>query len=344
MILFTIIYLLLLKLGRYGIVGKNFLWIKDFLRNRHQMVKINGHSSNVSLIESGVPQGGVLSGLMFILYINDLPKCLNYMKCSLYADDAKLYGPIINADSQAHIQYDLNEVVKWCNRWRLRLNVQKCFYLHYRPQKCNNIFPTYDMDGVPLPRRTTATDLGITISDDLKFHEQVAAACKKANREIAIIRRTFVSRNPKFLANLYKMHVRTRLEHCVQVWNPVYTGDTIAMEKVQNRFTRLLRHGRVMAPEERNVFLGITDHKTRRLRGDLVHIYKMLEDENLFSLLAEGRTRGNSKKISQERANNNIRQHSFVIRNVPVWNNLPENIVNTPTLNSFKSRLDQYLS
>ena len=82
---------------------------------------------------------------------------------------------------------------------------------------------------------------------------------------------------------MFTMYVRPHLEYCVQVWNPEYIGDKLRMEKVQNRFTRLLRQGRVMSPRERNEVLGITSHEVRRLRGDLIYIYKMF-DSDLFAV------------------------------------------------------------
>ena len=169
---------------------------------------VNGQKSRSATIDSGVPQGGVMSGIMFNLYINDLPKSLKYMIPSMYADDTKIYAAIQNEKSINDTQEDIDAVVAWCKTWRLKLNAQKCFYLHYKPQKTENLqYPELKLDDTTLERRTVAEDLGVIISDKFKFNEQVAAACKKANREIGIIRRTFVSRNPKFLENMFKMQV-----------------------------------------------------------------------------------------------------------------------------------------
>ena len=136
----------------------------------------------------------------------------------------------------------------------MRLNAQKCFYLNYRPRGCSTAVRNYSIDGVQLERKTSAKDLGVLIREDLKFHEHVAAACKMANKEINLIRRTFTSRNPSFLSNMYKMYVRPRLEYCNAVWNPVYSGDCDAIEKTQNRFTRMLRHGAIICPQ-----MSVTD-------------------------------------------------------------------------------------
>ena len=173
-------------------------------------------------VQSGVPQGGVLSGLMFILFMEDMPNNFQYVKTSMYADDAKLYAPIMDEASEEAVQRDLNELSKWCKTWCMRLNVQKCFFLQYVPQNRSRAsLPKYSIDGVLLENREKASDLGIIIQNNLKFHDQVAKACKKANTQINIIRRNFKSRNPKFLESKYNMHIRPHIEYSIQVWNPV---------------------------------------------------------------------------------------------------------------------------
>ena len=84
---------LLAKLSAYGICGDLLLWISAFLSGRTQVVRISSTLSDPIHIISGVPQGSVLGPSLFLIYINDLPDCLQlrnvYVK--LYADDAKMY-------------------------------------------------------------------------------------------------------------------------------------------------------------------------------------------------------------------------------------------------------------
>ena len=335
--------LLLSKLEHYGIRDKNLEWIRSFLTDRKQRVVLNGHTSPFIEVTSGVPQGGILSGLFFIIYMNDLYKHIHYCQVSLYADDTKLFAPVNDMNDISRIQLDIDAFHNWCQRWRLMLNPKKCFFIHYNPRNSKKNFnPDYRINAEKIERKTRVSDLGLIITEDLKFHGHVDKICKNAKGEISRIRRSFMSRAPNFLSNVYKTYVRPHLEYVVQVWNPEYAQDKVKLEKIQNRLTRLLPHGKVLSPTERNQALRITSHETRRLRGDLIQMYKLSQDDSL-SRKQETRTRTNSKAIVIERSNTNLRAHSFHCRTSRTWNNLPEEIVSAPTLNAFKTKIDQYL-
>ena len=72
-------------------------------------------------------------------------------------------------------------------------------------------------------------------------------------------------------------------------------------------------------------------------------IYKMIGDGEPFSRVLEARTRGHNKKLLVPQSIINIRKHSFSVRNINVWNMLPEHIVIAETLNIFKSKIDVFL-
>ena len=336
--------LLLKKLKHLGIAGLTHRWLQSFLTDRQQRVRVGNEYSSYISVKSGVPQGAVLSGLLFALYVNDLPAHIENSKISLYADDAKVYSEITDNNSVRNLQSDINKMLAWCQQWRLSLNPDKCYLLQYNPRARQRQFnPTYQIGNVPIQSKTEVRDLGILISQDLKYHSQVDAACKKAHKEINRIRRSFKSRSPNFIKNMYKLYVRPRLEYCVEVWNPKYLGDIKKMEKVQNKMTKLARNCHNQNPNQRNLTLGLLTHEKRRLRGDLINTWKHIEDESLFTLRNDTRVRGHDKTIRVPRSNILIKKHSFSTRSIDVWNSLPSEIVNTSDLNSFKRDIDSYM-
>ena len=67
--------ILLQKLYRYGI-RVPLLWFKSYLENRSQYVEVENVKSNPLTIQCGIPQGSTLGPLLFLIYVNDIPNCL----------------------------------------------------------------------------------------------------------------------------------------------------------------------------------------------------------------------------------------------------------------------------
>ena len=96
--------ILLAKLRKYGIKGKVYNWIKEFLRLRIQIVVVEGKKSTFRIVISGVPQGTVIGPILFILYINDLIEVLKHSKGLSFADDTKLVKAISGMQSVSHLK------------------------------------------------------------------------------------------------------------------------------------------------------------------------------------------------------------------------------------------------
>lgn len=83
------------KLRGYGVNNQIVSWAISFLKDREQAVAIGGFESDIAHVSSGVPQGSVLGLLLFLIYINYIPKKIN-SKCRLFANDAAMYNTISN--------------------------------------------------------------------------------------------------------------------------------------------------------------------------------------------------------------------------------------------------------
>lgn len=115
---------MLQKLHPYGIRGNFLRILEDSLSNRREVVKYNDFYSDYYDVISGVPQGGVLSPLLFILYISDLQNCV-ISKTFCFADDILVLRPIHCKNDCEILQEDINEIYNYCKQNFLKINCQK---------------------------------------------------------------------------------------------------------------------------------------------------------------------------------------------------------------------------
>jgi hypothetical protein len=151
---------------------------------------------------------------------------------------------------------------------------------------------------------------------------------------------------------MYKTLVRTHLDYASSVWFPYRKIHIELLEGVQRRATKQIPGMKNLNYEERLRKLKLPTLKYRRTRGDIIETYKIINEKydpeasNIIKLRDEHiereASRGNPKKILVQRPKLNTRKYSFSIRVTHIWNNLPENVVNARTLNSFKNRLDKF--
>ena len=347
---------LLLKLEKYGIKGQIGKWIQAFLENRKQRVVIRGAESDELSVLSGVPQGSVLGPILFLIYINDLPKCVECPVC-LFADDSKIYCRVPNSNNpkpelqNAHskLQKDLNELHTWANKWKMSFNTSKCRVMHLG---YGNTKHEYTLNGEVLQETTEEKDLGILIDNELTFSKHIRGIVAKANRMLGLIRISFESleenENVKMFSSLYNTLIRPLLEYCVQAWSPRHKKDILLLENVQRRATKLVRQYKDLPYEERLKRLNLTKLEDRRERGDMILAYRLINghediDYRKFFTLRDSpyNLRGHSKTIEKSNNRLNVRTTFFSNRIVNKWNSLSEYEIAAPSTSAFKKRFDK---
>ena len=309
---------------------------------------MDGNSSSKAKVTSGIPQGSVLGPILFLIFINDLPSVIQALK-KLFADDAKVYQIVTCMADVTHLQSVVNNSIDWSILWKMFFNFNKCKHMHLGNHDMNQTYTMKkDQEEIPIEKVESEKDLGVIVDNTLTFTKHISSKIKTASRNLGLIFRTFTYLDKDIFLNLFKSLVRTHLEYASSVWSPVFKKDRIDLENVQRRATKLVRCISHLLYSERLRALGLPSLEYRRERADVIQVYKILHDidkvdkNKLFTLSGYTATRGHSLKLFKRRSRLKIRANSFSNRVVDVWNSLPEQVVQAPSLNCFKSRLNNW--
>ena len=337
---------LLRKLEFYGIRGNINKWIENFLLNRTQQVLVEGETSCIGAVISGVPQGSVLGPTLFLVYINDLGEGLR-STVRLFADDTMLYSPIHNHSDSEALQEDLSKLEKWEEKWQMGFNVVKCHQLTVSTK--NNIINTsYNLHGQTLEKVKDAKYLGVEISEKLSWKTHVNSITNKANKSSAFVHRNLKGCSKQVQAHCFKTISRPVLEYAASIWDPHQKGLINQIEMVQRRTARrIMRDFRPTSSATEMVKeLNFENLRTRRTVDKTTMLYKIVH--GLVDITAppgvltktQRTTRGNDMKFLYPSSNTDVYRHSFFPSTIRLWNSLPPDAVNVTTVPAFKTRIE----
>jgi len=169
----------------------------------------------------------------------------------------------------------------------------------------------------------------------------------KAHRILGCIKRRVASWWRELILPLYSILVRPHLESYIQLWSPQHRKDMELLEWVQRRVTKIIRGLEHLSHEDRLRELGQFSLEKRRLWAYLIAAFQYLKSayrkygENISSRACCHGARSNCFKLREGRCRLDIRKKIFVIRVGKRWNRLPREVVEAPSLETFKVRLER---
>ena len=234
---------LLLKLLRSGVQGKMYKWIKNYLFQRSARVKLDGTLSNLVKIREGVPQGGVISPILFLIYMNDIVDVLpRQVSNTIHADDFSVWSKEERTPTAIHrIQEAVTSVNMWTKRWALNLNRSKTVSMHFTLGHKETI--NLSIQDHPIPQVETTKFLGVILDTRLTWAAHIDATEAKALKSLSIMRKlagTKWGANSKILKQVYAGLVRPITEYASTTWMTASNSHKDKLDKVQNAGLRII--------------------------------------------------------------------------------------------------------
>nr|CAH8858213.1 unnamed protein product [Trichobilharzia regenti] len=337
------------KLNSLGIRDPLLGWLKSFLNNRSQIVKLGSATSKPSPITSGVVQGSVIGPLLFTLYINDICACFTHGKPFIFADDLKVAYTFQRDDLgnfENVVQKELDKMAAWSSLWNLQFNLNKCGWICFGAP---SIDLKLTLQSANLTRLRNVVDLGLRYSSDLTFSEQVASQTRKSRMLLGCILRNFHDNEAKLI--LYKTCVRPLLEYCPFIISSTRTRDKLRMESIQRYFTsKLLGYDCKKDYISRCMILKLDPLWTRRLIINLIFFFKVLHKISFsgnrdIQFAQEGSydLRNQTSTVTTHSFKSTLRENFFTVMYSKIWNSLPLDIRTCSSVTSFKRSLYRLL-
>ena len=327
--------------------------ITSYLENRSQRCYVNGYLSKPQKIDYGVPQGSILGPLLFLIYINDLPNCIEKSTVRMFADDTTLTASgIALPEIESKINHDLINVQKWLLANKLCLNLIKTEYLLIGSKQMISKLtndPVIQIANRLVNRVTNKKSLGVVIDQYLLWDNHLDEICKKVSSGIGAIRKLKPYVTRETLVSVYCALVQPYFDYCCLVWEPIGATLSNRLQSLQNRVARVIlgyrnEHGQSEAA------LNELQWKTlmqRRLVMKARLMYRIIHGQapavliesfqNPIAPQHDYNLRNSDFGFYLTKPKTEYMKKSISYSGAKLWNNLPSEVRNSTSINTFNS-------
>ena len=231
--------ILLSRLSNIGITGTDFNWFKYFITTRTYSVKINSLFSQSYPLNFGVPQGSVLSPILFAIYLRPLSKLLQsytLIKYNIYADDIVLHTFTTNFPQNKYFQNCINSTTNWLTNNNLLINSYKTKLINmYRTRTA---FPNIYIGTDNIIPIISTKYSGIIISQNLFTEIHIKDILKSASYNVYNLKkiRPFISLNTAKILSISL--IISKLNYCNSF---LYKTNDTLLKKCDSIINRCIR-------------------------------------------------------------------------------------------------------
>jgi hypothetical protein len=239
---------LIYKIAQTQIIPNTYTnLISNYLKNRQLLVQIKGQNSNTFTPLAGVPQGAILSPLIFNIYVNDMNNIINrpYQHIHQFADDTCLFTQHISTERANNYAQELvNNMVDWCKKWGIKINPNKTQLILFQPTpKRKQLEKIHiQINGTNIQHTPTVKLLGLTLQRSGKLYHNCLLTKKKITQKLNSFKYLAGTRKhltQKQIINLYKAVVRPNIEYIAPLHSLYSTRQIHMFQQTQNVALRL---------------------------------------------------------------------------------------------------------
>ena len=345
--------LLLRKMKNKGFCGKLLMWIRNFLLDRKQQVRVGQTLSRKAPLHLGIPQGSILGPLLFLIFITDLDDDLNDAAVSIlkYVDDSEILAGVTSLDDVKRTQSSLDSIYTWVDRNNMRWNHDKFQLLRIGKNISIKEDSYYFLPGRNniIEEKEYVKDLGVLVDNQLTYREHRQKAIGKIAKMTGWIKRIFFNHSVPFLKTLWNSLLQPHLDYCLVLTAPNLKCEIMTTEKPLKRFTMMTSDGKKLHYWERLQLFKLLSNQRRMERYKLLYIWKSIHGY-VPSLGLKWKQRDPTKLVYPKTFGSvgrtrTLQKSSLNWEGVHLFNCLPLKIrTYKGTKESFKNVLDQFLS
>ena len=347
------------KLNMLGIDGKIGRWIHSFLTGRYQSVCVNGEKSPPAEVLSGVPQGSVIGPILFLILIGDIDQNVAHAFLSTFADDTRVGKSIKSVADADLLQQDLDQVYQWAASNNMEFNSSKFELLRYGTNSDLKDATSYISNAsTPIEEKHMTKDLGVIMSNTGAFKDHISKITETVRNLSSWILRSFKSRSPTLMLQLWKSIVIPHLDYCSQLWNPHDVSSIQQLEELQKSFVQHIAGFRHMNYWTALDKLGLYSLQRRRERYQIIYLWSILESKvpNIYSTtglpMISAQSTADSRRgrmiripLVKRSRYSTLRYHSLPFHGARLFNAMPSNLRSLTNISkdTFKHHLDSFL-
>ena len=310
---------------------------------------LNGQQSSWADIKADVPQGSILGPLLFLIYISDMPNCLN-SNVKLSADDTSLFSVVHNiTDSDNLLNRDLSKTNEWALQWKMSFNpdpTKQAQEIIFSRKTSQRNHPGLMFNNSIVNVTSIHKHLGMIFDSKLSFDEHLKSVLKKISKTVGLLRK-FQGILPRTsLITIYKLFARPHLDYGDIIYDQTFNESFHQrIESIQyNAAIAITGAIRGTSSEKLYQELGLESLRSRRWLRKLCLFYKIYKNKSpsyLYNLIPD-RMKFYSTRSSQIDNTSNIKTRSNFSRNtffpftITEWNKLDRDIRNSDCLNVLK--------